>query len=114
MINSETLCENLRELASRDLQEEIWLGNRENRMSSFEEAVCGVFDDAGLTRAIDTGFLQRTFSQEVHQRATELSDLVTLLPDKASPQDIIDHPRMNKVRSVASELLALFTRSLEE
>ena len=46
MINLETLRWSLTELASREEQEQLWLGLSKDEMSSFEEATCGLFDDA--------------------------------------------------------------------
>ena len=55
MLDINLLLENLEELASKDMQEQLWLHRNKNRMSTFTEAICGIFDDARLTRVLDTG-----------------------------------------------------------
>jgi hypothetical protein len=108
VINLETLRWSLTELASREEQEQLWLGLSKDEMSSFEEATCGVFDDAGLTRAVDSGYLRRKFSEEINNKVASLSRLVAELPRNVHPREVINHPKMEDVRKLAQELLSLF------
>ena len=109
-----TLFESLEELARREIQEKFWIHGDESQMSTMEEAVCGVFDDADLTHAIESGYLKEQFSSRLDEKARELSKLVDRLPYDACPEDLIELPEMEKVRVVAGELLAFFKEETKE
>ena len=109
MIDWKILRDSLSELASQDLQERYWLHGAEfNEISSFEEAICGVFDDSGLSRAIDTGWVAKNVAVEVRSVIAELDKAVGLVPQGQAPEVVISHPAMDEVREVAGRLLGLF------
>ena len=108
MINHDILRWRLEELSSREEQERLWLGNNEGEMSSFTEAICGVFDDAGLTRAIESDFLQKNYSATFCRKVNELDRTINSIPENSSPRDIIDHPQMEQIRILAGEILDMF------
>jgi len=108
MLDMTILLENLRELASEELQRKLWVHGNENQMSSFTEAICGIFDDARLTRALDTGYLEDNFSVEICQKVKKLDKLISQIPEDLPPEKIIKHPKMNAVRELSDELLVLF------
>ncbi len=108
MLDMIILLENLNELASKELQEKLWLHGNENQMSSFTEAICGVFDDARLTRALETGYLKNNFSGVLCQKVEKLDQLINLVPEELPPEEIITHPKMSAVRALSGELLDLF------
>jgi hypothetical protein len=110
MINRDVLRWCIEELASRDEQERLWLGRSQNEMSSFEEAVCGVFDDSGLTRAFESGYLEKNYSDEFCGKVNELHRAIHSVPEKLRPQEIIDHPRMEKIRILAREMLEMLSK----
>ena len=107
MINTEMACWRLEELASRIEQERLWMGRTDSEMSSFEEARCGLFDDAGVMRALESGSLRKTHSEELCLKFMALHELLKKLPENARPEDVIAHPRMAEVRSLAADLLSL-------
>lgn len=100
--------EGLEELSDREEQIKLWWHGNEKNMSSFSEAICAVFDDAGISRAMENGYLCSNFSQQLCQKISALDHAVNLIPENENPQDIINHPRMDNVRLLASELLDLF------
>jgi hypothetical protein len=106
-VNVELLIENLRELSDRALQLALWANGDENNMSSLSEAACGAFDDAGLSWALDSSDRQGQFSRDVWRLAENLNKALSLVPHDESPEVTIAHPGMEKVRSLASELLGL-------
>lgn len=108
MLDMNILLENLRELASEELQKKLWLYGNENQMSSFTEAICGVFDDARLTRALETGYLENHFSSELCQKVKKLDQMINLVPEDLPPEQIINHPKMGVIRALSGELLDLF------
>lgn len=88
MINSVPLFEGLRELVDAELQEKLWVNGNQDQMSSFTEAMSYVFDDAGIARAIDSGYLQENFSSALCNKVAELRRLLHQIPDNSSPRDI--------------------------
>jgi hypothetical protein len=110
MINHDMLRWRLEELSNREEQERLWLGNSGGEMSSFTEAICGVFDDAGLTRAIESNFLQKNYSEAFCRKVNELDRTINSIPENSSPREIIDHPRMEQIRILASEILDMFSQ----
>ncbi|MER2510259.1 MAG: hypothetical protein ABTQ27_16100 [Amaricoccus sp.] len=97
----------LEELSDKELQERLWTGNVDGEMSSFVEAICSIFDDSGLGKVLDSSEISDQISSEVREKAIHLSRLVRLVPQSAAPLDLIQHPAMNDVRSMALELLFL-------
>ena len=85
MLDINLLLENLEELASKDLQEQLWLNGNKNRMSTFTEVICGIFDDARLTRALETSYIENNFSSELFLTAKKLDQLIDLIPKNLLP-----------------------------
>ncbi|KAB7610181.1 hypothetical protein F9L33_14910 [Amylibacter sp. SFDW26] len=108
MINIDIICDNLEELSSIELQERLWLGKNDNLMSSYTEAVCGLFDDGRISLAIEKGYLQKKFSANLCCKVNKLQCLVDKIDDGMEVNAIIDHPRMIEIRKLSKELLALF------
>lgn len=101
------LKDRLEELSDRAMQEVLWGARVPGEMSTYDEAVCGVFDDSRVCLAIEFGQLEKTFSQEICAKIHELRAAVHRVPNDADDMKIIAHPRMDDVRKLASELLAL-------
>ena len=115
MLDEKTLLVNLRELASRELQEEYWLFNTEGKMSTPVEAVCGFFDDAGVNRALKSGYLKKNFSVDLYRNVKLLHKMVRFIDSNYYSMDIVDminHPKMEEIRSFSKELLELFENEL--
>ena len=110
MFDINLLLENLEELASKNLQEQLWLHGNKNKMSNFTEAICGIFDDARLTRALETGYIENNFSGKLFLTAKKLDQLIGLIPENLPPKKIIKHPKMFKVRFLSGKLLVLFAQ----
>ena len=66
MINKANRSEGLRELADQQFQEHVWSGQVPGQMSSVPELVCEVFDDTGLSDALESGGLEAELG-ELHQ-----------------------------------------------
>ena len=104
-MNLAMLRSRLEELASLDEQERVWLGNSSDVMSSFEEAVCGVFDDAGITRAMDSGVLRKEFGDEVFDQFRALDALIQKVPVNLAPSDLVSRPLLANIRAASCALL---------
>jgi len=110
MINEQTALWCLEELANRDEQERLWLGRTKGEMSSLEEAWCGLFDDAGISRALESGYMRKKFSVEFCQKLELLRDVLRQLPEMSPPQIVIEHPKMEEVRRLAADLINMFIK----
>lgn len=104
-INLEVLKWNLEEMASLEEQRQLWLARRKGEMSTFEEACCGIFDDSGLSRAMDKGLVEDYYGNEVAQKVEILNHLIDKVPDNLNPNDLIEHPIMCQIRQAAKEVL---------
>jgi hypothetical protein len=108
-MNLQRILDTLQELSSdADYQAALWAGKIEGEQTSFIEAVCALFDDAGLARGIDSGALDRNCSTSLCRLARQLRSLVKLIDHKGSPEQILNHPKMNAIRETAHELSKLF------
>jgi len=89
------------------MQGRLWVHGGEDEMSSFTEAVCTVFDDAGATRAMESGYLRKNYSLEFCCNMDELDRLVGLVPDSSAPEETMEHPEMESIRLASRRLLEL-------
>ena len=112
MMNLELILEALRELSDANYQAALWTGESEGEQSSFTEAVCVLFDDSGLARALDSGSLEMTYSDALCLRARQLRKLVALVDDTGTPEQTLNHPKMIDLRKTAQELNELFFAEL--
>lgn len=110
ILDVENLLDSLSELASKDEQIKLWVHGGESQMSSYEEAVCGVFDDSRLAEAIDSGELKGKFSSELYALTVKLDSQVRKIPSGLSPDSIVNHPEMDELRSLAGQLRELLER----
>lgn len=108
MINLELVLEALRELSDANYQAILWTGKSEGEQSSFTEAVCVLFDDAGLAREIDSGSLEKTYSNALCECVRQLRTLVALIDDTGSPRQTLKQSRMHNVRELSYELREMF------
>ena len=95
----------LEELASLEEQKRLWLGNSPGEMSTFEEAWCGVFNDAGVRRAIENGFMLDCYGSEIVDQFEYLGALLRKVPLDLKPSDQINLPILDEIRSAAKQLL---------
>ena len=90
----------LSELSDRETQEKLWVtGGKE--ISSFEEAICGLFDDCCVTRALNAGWIAEPLASMLR----ELDGLIDRVPVHEAPRLVIVHPAMEAVRIKALALL---------
>jgi hypothetical protein len=69
------IIECLKELADESFQRRVWLASSGPEVSSFDEAVCGLFDDSGLGRSLETQ--SPIFNAAIDKSLGELDSLVT-------------------------------------
>ena len=108
-MNIDVLKWSLQELSDKELQENLWLGKIDGKMSSFSEAVCRVFDDSGLDIALKSKAQCNSISTAAIAKLLELGQLVDNVSGMMSPEDILSHPLMNQIRKVSGESLELLS-----
>ena len=107
-INKQSVVWALKELASREEQERLWLSDGSSgRVSSFIEAICGVYDDGGVSRALNSNGLPI----ELATRFKDLSMSIDKVPQEVPPQEQIDHPAMIEIIRLSKELLELIAKN---
>lgn len=110
-LNRNLILECLKELADRQLQENLWLGRIQNQQSSFEEAVEGLFTDSGLGDELRKG--ETGFSFEVETKLRELEYQLAKVEARGGPTRVINDPEMSHVRALASVALELITHEMK-
>jgi hypothetical protein len=102
-INRDQIIASLEELGHRELQERLWLSTSGD-VSSFEEAVCQLFDDSGLAERLAKG--PAVFSEQTDALLCELSDCLLGINANRPPMDIIYDPALGRIRHLALRALA--------
>jgi hypothetical protein len=112
-MNFDTMIWALEELADKDTQLKLWTGSAIGEMGSFDEAVCGVFDDSDLGRLLDRGDQSGQLSSEIFAKAVELRRQIQRVPRLEPPMAMIDAPEMQAVRTSAEGLLSLLRGTVQ-
>lgn len=103
-LNKDLIVECLKELSDKKDQERLWLASSGPEISSFDEAMCQLFDDSGLKDALNK---EEAFGEEVDVLLKRLRSILRMINPYRPPQEIIDDPRMEDVRSTSAEILDL-------
>lgn len=93
----------LDELSNPILQRKLWIGDDKESMSSFTEVICEIFDDSGLSRAIESNYVPEPFLSQF----LKLGELVREIPEDDYPEEIMKHPKMNSVKIISLDILKL-------
>lgn len=110
------MIESLHELSDEAFQRRVWLASSGPEISSFDEAISGLFDDTGLDSLLDGPEQPPVFSREVYDGLRQLRNLVSKAarPFQALPPSTrIDDPRMRDIRAAAANILALIPTEKE-
>lgn len=107
MVNVKQLIEALRDLADAEYQRRAWLASEGPVVSSFDEQACQVFDDTGLSPALDTGRRPPELSEQAFAALKDLGLAVSRVEQGAPPERLLEDPRVAKVRELAARALAL-------
>jgi hypothetical protein len=103
-VNLPVIRECLHELNDRVEQVRLWLSTG-GEVSSFDEAVAGLFDDSGLSHELERGTTGLGAPAEQALRA--LDDALRRVHSSGPVDVLIDSPEMDEVRRRASAALAL-------
>lgn len=103
----EIVNQNLEELSDKTMQEKLWLsdGKDERNIGSFVEACCGLLDDSGLGNALKNN--PDTINPQAIPLLQALKEKLDLINWRRDPQEIINDPDMESIRSLAAQLLIM-------
>ena len=97
------VVDGLRELSDYAYQSRVWTGQSQAEVSSFDEAICVLFDTGQLTRNMERSVLGTKYTELFRK----LDEGVTVVQDADHPPDEVHAcPEMNVVREVAADILA--------
>jgi hypothetical protein len=105
MTNKDMVIDALRELADEAYQQRVWCGDGGQEMSSFVEAICGLFDDSGLSDALENSVREPVFSFLIDENLKKLRIAISTIEQSAAPADLIRDPKMQRVRGLAKSIL---------
>jgi len=103
------VVECLKELADEHYQRRVWLATSGSEVSSFEEAVCGLFNDTGLAVDLENARPSVVFSLEIDESLRQLRQVITRA-DRSfhamPPAAVLERPEMREIRYIAAKILA--------
>lgn len=94
----------LRELADESAQRELWLAADGPRVSSFTECISRLWDDSGLSEALDSES-GPVYTPEVDDRLSALRRLLRRIDERRAPEEILHDPQLEESRAIAQRLL---------
>ncbi len=113
MIYKEMAIEHLRELSDYSFQRRVWLASSGPEVSSFTEAVCGLFDDTGLSDVLESPRRTIVFGPQIDERLDKLRqdiEPVLRLEEQLPPEALIESDKMKSIRRAAHEILSLIEK----
>ena len=105
VISATAVVECLRELSDEHLQRRVWLASSGPEVSSFEEAICGLFDDTGLGDAIDGG--QDVFGREADNLLWLIGRKAAQIDRRWSPEQVLASEQLQQIRELAAQASVL-------
>jgi hypothetical protein len=93
----------LRELASRDYQERVWLGAGGDEVSSLVECAARLFSDSALGYALDRN--EAVFSPEADALLRDLRTQLARIEGNRPPAEVVKDSAMDPIRSLANATL---------
>lgn len=110
IVLTETVLSALRELADLDYQRRVWTRqDRDGEMSSFEECVASLFDDSGLSLALDGR--GGAFGARIDAELKSLRLALARIDTQRSPDAVVADPEMKLARDQAAAVLRELLRA---
>jgi hypothetical protein len=95
------LKESLRDLSDFEYQRRVWLSPDGPEFSSFDELVCQVFDDTGLSHVIDKPALEELVGKDAAESLRALNRAASKLEATIPPAEFIMLPEMARLAELA-------------
>lgn len=99
------LREGLTELASEELQRQLWLSSDGRGVSSFDEAVSRTYDDSGLSVALEKGDAAERLAPQAVECLQQLRRALQSVDRSLAVEKLIASKGMTTVREVAKSAL---------
>jgi hypothetical protein len=106
-VYEEMVRDALNELADEEYQRQLWASLTPSGQSSLEACWERLFDDSGLSAALD--LQTEVFGEQPDQCLRELDAALRQVPANASADDVIASDEMVLVRSLANRTLGLLS-----
>lgn len=106
-VYEEMVRDALSELADEDHQRQLWTSLTPSGQSSLEECWERLFDDSGLSAALDRQ--TEVFGEQPDQSLRDLDAALRQVPVNASADDVIASDEMALVRRLATTTLSLLS-----
>jgi heme oxygenase len=104
MVNPENVIVCLKSLADSSYQRRAWLSSSGPIVSSFSEDVSQLFDDTGLSDALEQG--SRIFGDVIDRDLRALGKAVIAVDESTPPADLLDSDELANIRQIAASLLS--------
>lgn len=109
-------AEVLREFSSREFQERVWLKGLGPEVSSYEEAMCRLFDDIGFSRLIDVEWRQVGLRESQVSALRDFRDKLLRfdkdIPEIPRPGDVLNRSSWENIRASAQRATDALTDKL--
>ncbi|MFD0484989.1 hypothetical protein ACFQ46_20545 [Kineococcus sp. GCM10028916] len=104
------LREGLLELSDEAFQRRVWTNSAgDDVMSSLVECLASVFDDSGLTDALDRGDVG--FNDDLGASLRRLDSITAAIDQRAPVEQLLDDPALRRAREEAAHTLRLLDES---
>ena len=104
------LQEGLLELSDEAFQRQVWTGSAGDAVqSSLDECLASVFDDSGLTEALDKGGVD--LEDDLYASLRRLDSITRAIDARAPVEQLLDDPALRRAREEAAHALRLLDQS---
>ena len=111
----QAIIEVLEEFSSQEFQERIWLKGLGPEVSSYEEAMCRLFDDLGLSLVIDDEWHRIGLNENQRDALKEFKIAIDSfdkdIVNPPHPLEVLQHLRWPEIRELAKQTLQILTGS---
>ncbi len=99
----------IEEISDKHYQEEVWLKGVGNEESSFNEAICGLFDDYDFDGFLDEysteNYLNKLKIEKLKLFRDKLNQYLLNIDDNLCTKDLLADPEWHNIQASASQVL---------
>lgn len=108
-----SLIEALKPFSDKEYQERTWSRGEGEKISTFIEATCQLFDDTALSDFLDYND-KIIVSKKCDDILRKISSLIDAIDEKLNQIDIINHKSMTLIRPLAVEAIRLIEAKIKQ
>ena len=101
-VNKNMVSACLKELSDVDFQRRVWVRGEGSEISSLTETMCELFDDSGLTLALDKGE-GSVYDEEIDAALRRLGTMMDAVDTSADTEEIIESARWTRIVRLAED-----------